>query len=291
MAEEKVKEAKKPITEFSDLDLVNMVNELEGVSWRINHDAADGRIPDGEGVDKSLTELEQKKEEIVEEIKKRTGLQTFEQLKVYIQEKLREQRGLWDKQWAELYQERAAFRISGGGKYACSKEALVTVRTYLPPHGTSGPNQIILARIHGTGKFRTFDDRDITELQKLDAKPSGLSREARSIVKARQQLEKRLRLKSNGRNWADFYQSGSVFSHVGFNDTFETYAHFNLPNIERKESNEVILARAYSAQALVEFTQRDLGGMVSLPMEPRYHKQRGWAGCFVAFDVWSEEKK
>jgi hypothetical protein len=216
----------------------------------------------------------------VEEIKKRTGLQSHEQLRDYVKGKLKEQDEMWDKQWTELYTEGAIFRIAGGGRYSkdCS-HTFETVRTYLPTGGTMGPNQYILSRIHNSNKFMTFDDREIPELTKLeDVQPLYNGKFRRGIIKATEEMAKREVAKhknTNGKLWHQFYDTGAVFTHAGFNDTFESFGHFNLPNTERRTNNEVILARSYSNPVFVEFTPRDLGALELSSIIPRYTRKEG----------------
>jgi len=76
--------------DLSDMDLVNIVNQTEGFAWRLNHDAADGRIPD-DSIDSSIAKLKKSRDQAVEEIKKRTGYSTHERLTEHIQGKLKEQ--------------------------------------------------------------------------------------------------------------------------------------------------------------------------------------------------------
>lgn len=291
---EKVNMAKQAlqVESLSEMDLVNIVNQTEGLAWRINHDAADGRISN-EGVDDSITELRQARDKAVDEIKKRTGYLTHEQLRDYIRGKLKEQDEMWDKQWEELSKEGSVFKISGGGRYKESPIVFETVRTYLPLRGTMGPNQYLMARVQGefgTGQFRIFDDRDITELQKIDVKPMYNSPSKRGIVRCDEDTEKRIELPFE-RNWWNFCQSGSVFAHTGFGEVFETYGRLNLPGVEQAEENEVILARPFNHNPVFyEFVRKDLGAMVSVPVEPRYHKNRDSHSWFHSADLYSEDK-
>jgi len=277
---------------MSDMDLVNIVNETERFTWRLNHDAADGRIPN-EGVDESITQLHQTRYQAVEEIKRRTGYTEFSQLKFYIGEKLKEQDKMWDEQWAELQHEGSVFKISGGGRYKESPIVFETVRAYLPLRGTMGPNQYLMARVQGefgTGQFRIFDDRDITELQKVDVQSMYKGPTKRGIVRCDEESDKRIELPFE-RNWWDFCQSGSVFSHVGFEGVFETYGKFNLPGVEQSEENEVVLARPYNHNPVFyEFAKKDLGAMTLVPVEPKYHKKRDSHPWFHSADLYTEEK-
>jgi hypothetical protein len=279
------------IEKLSDMDLVNVVNQTEGLAWRINHDAADGRTSEA-GVDNTIDELRQTRDKVVEEIKKRTGHSTHEQLRDYIRGKLQEQNEMWDRQWAELSKEGSVFKISGGGRYAESPAVFETVRAYLPESGTVGPNQYIMARVQGkfpTGQFRVFDDRDITELQKLDVAPMYSDPGERGIVKFDERSENRIKLKLK-RNWRDFRVAGTVFSHVGFNRVFETYGEFNLPDRERYEKNEVIIARPFDEETrFYEFTRQDLGAMTMIPIKPIFHKKRDFS-WFRSVDLYDGEK-
>jgi hypothetical protein len=187
---------------------------------------------------------------------------------------------MWDKQWGELYQEGAVFKISGGGRYRSDiPDVFETVRAYLPTSGTFGPNQIILARPHGAGRYSRFDDRDIPELTKLDdVEPVYQGKSARGIIKADEETAKRViaqHEKTNGKEWYRFRDTGAVFRHSGFDDVFETFENFNLPNTERTEANEVILGRSYTWLQFVEFTPKDLGAMELVAMTPRYTRKEG----------------
>jgi hypothetical protein len=288
----KMTNEKLDLEKISDMDLASIVNQLEGLTWRINHDAGDGRISN-EGVDESILELNQKKEQVVNEIKRRTGYTEFSQLKQFIGEKLKEQENIWDEKWNELQQEGSVFKISGGGRYKESPIAFETVRTYLPLRGTIGSNQYLMARVQGefgTGRFRIFDDRDITELQKVDVKPMYKGQKKRGIVRYDEETDKRIELPFK-RNWRNFCQSGLVFSHVGFDNVFETYGKFNLPEVEQEEGNEVILARPYNHDPVFyEFSKKDLGAMTLVPVEPKYHYKRDSSRWFHYADLDSEEK-
>lgn len=279
---------------IEDIDLVNIVNETERIVWRLNHDAADDRIPN-EGVDDSIKELMQTRDRTIEEIIKRTGLQTDEQLRGHIKGKLKEQDEMWDRLWLELYKEGAVFRYSKGCPHTFE-----TVRTYLPTSGTIGPNQYILARIHGSKDFKRFDDRDIPELTRLDdVQPIYQEKGVSGIIKEDEETHLRPGLyetdmvkcyfPSNSafrkeinvlpkdilKNWFKFTQTGVVFSHTGFNETFETFEHFNLPGIKREQTAEVILARSYSRPVFVEFTVSDLRAMKFSSERPKYTRKDG----------------
>jgi len=200
---------------------------------------------------------------------------------------------MWDRQWDELSQEGSVFKISGRGRYKESPIVFETVRAYLPLRGTMGPNQYLMARIQGefgTGQFRVFDDRDITELQKVDVKPMYNTPTKRGIVRCDEEPDSRIELDLE-RNWRAFGQSGSIFSHVGFGRVFETYGRFNLPSVEQSEKNEVVLARPYNHNPVFyEFTQKDLGAMTLVPVEPKYHKKRDSHPWFHSADLYAEEK-
>jgi hypothetical protein len=268
------------MTKLPDISLVNLINETEGLSWRINHDSADGRIPN-KGVDDSLMKLRDTRDRAVEEIKKRTGLQTFEQLKNYVSEKLKEQNDTWDRQWAELCTEGSVFKISGGGRFSKDcPHTFETIRLYLPTSGTMGPNQYILSRIHDSNLLRIFDDRAIPYLTKLENVPPQYTGKAkRGVIKSNEDMEKRrivsAKYDQRANTWRMFSLTGAVFTHCGFNDTFETFQNFNLPNTYRESKNEVILARAYSTPKFVEFTPRDLRSMVLISQTPRYTRIEG----------------
>jgi len=260
------------IQERSEMDLVNIINETEDLAWRLNHDAADGRIPEA-GVDDSISQLMKQRDEAVTELKLRKGIQTHDGIRDYIRGKLKEQDQMWNKQWGELYKDGAVFKSSGNDR------VFETVRLYLPTSGTFGPNQIILARSHDSNNYFQFDDRKIPHLIKLDDVQPQYKGETRSgIIRATEEMAKRevaRPKKSNERLWYKFYDTGAVFTHAGFNDTYESFAHFNLPNKERKTSNEVILARSYSRPLFVEFTPKDLGAMVLIEMTSRYARREG----------------
>jgi hypothetical protein len=260
------------IQERSEMDLVNIINGAEDLAWRLNHDAADGRIPEA-GVDDSISQLMKQRDEAVTELKLRTGIQTHEEIIDYIRGKLEEQNQMWNKQWGELYQEGAVFKSSGNDR------VFETVRLYLPTSGTFGPNQIILARSHDSSNYFRFDNRNIPHLIKLDDVQPQYKGETRSgIIRATEEMAKRevmIHQKSNRGFWYQFHDIGAVFTHAGFNDTYESFAHFNLPNKERKISNEVILARSYSQPLFVEFTLNDLGAMELIEVTPRYARREG----------------
>ncbi len=262
-----------------EMDLVNIINEIEGLAWILNHDSADGKIPD-KGVDDFISRLIKQKNEAVAELMSRTGFQTYDGMRAYIRGKLKEQDQLWDRQWGELYQEGAVFKISGGGRYRSDiTDVFETVRAYLPTSETVGPNQIILARLHGSSRYSIFDDRDIPELTKLeDVQPQCRGKAKRGIIKATEEMANRevARHQNNdGKSWYQFSDTGAVFTHAGFSDIFESFRNFNLPDRKRRTCNEVILARSYSQPVFVEFTPRDLGAMELVAMTPRYTRREG----------------
>lgn len=143
----------------------------------------------------------------------------------------------------------------------------------------SGPNQNILARIRGSKDFMEFDDRAIPELTRVEgAQPMYQSIATRGIIKADEQMAKRAiaaRGKVDLTFWNKFYETGTVFTHAGFDDQFETFEHFNLPNTEKKPANEVILARSYYKPVLVEFAPRDMWHMGLSSTKPRYTRREG----------------
>ena len=95
----------------------------------------------------------------------------------------------------------------------------------------------------------------------------------RGIIKADEEMAKRVigqHKKINEKEWYDFRNYGVVFRHSGFDEIFEVFKCFNLPNTEITEANEVILARSYHRPVFVEFTPKDLGAMELMKITPRY---------------------
>ena len=268
------------LKEKSEMDLVELINSTEGFALRLNYDVADGRISD-KGVGDSTSKIMKQRDEAVTELKSRIGIQTHEEMRNYITGKLKEQDQMWDKQGGELYQEGAVFKISGGGKYRSDLlDVFETVRAYLPTSGTFGPNQIILARPHGSIIYSRFDDRDIPELKKLDGvKPVYQEMNSRGIIKADEEIDKRVSFLPQRTNyskeWHRFTNAGAVFRHSGFDETFETFQLYNLPNKKRKEKNEVVLTRSYDREMFVEFTMKDLEAMELIMMKPIYTRREG----------------
>lgn len=260
------------VKNMSDMDLVNIVNETEGFAWRLNHDAGDGRIPN-EGVDDSIQQLHQTRDLAIVEIKERTGLDTHEELRDYTQGKLNEQDGIWDTQWAEIYNEGAVFKISKGN----SPRVFETIRTYLPQSGTFGPNEYIFARVRGSLEFTQLDDRGITRLTKVPSNEAcslyaNCTPEERGLIKAHEEPAKRKGTSSEERkNWHQFDSwDHTVFDHKGFNEVFEAIEKYNFPHMETCEDNEILLARSHVRPIFVEFTPKDLGLMEVVSTSPRY---------------------
>ncbi len=254
----------------SELELAMLINGYEGLAWRINHDAADGRIKE-EGVDDSLTELRGEVETIVNEIKERTGIAEHAELKKYVQEKVKEQETLWDNQWAELYNEGSVFK--GTEEHSPVFE---TIRTYFPRSGCMGPGQHIFARVRDSTQFVELDNRSIVSLKKLNGKKSiytNLSPEERGLIKAHEYPGKRTGDRAEERSeWNAFDPWGHVtFYHSGFEDTFEVMDKFNAPNVNPCKDNEILLARSHSKPIFAEFTPRELD-LMTISSEPAKYK-------------------
>lgn len=279
-------------TKFSEIDLVNIINETERLSWRMNHDASHGRI-EGD-ITNSLSELNLYKNQVVEEIKKRTGLESHEELVKYVQGKLEEQENIWNKNWEEISKEGTVFtKVKNGSSGGNSSYVFETVRSYLPVKGVFGPNQFVLARVHNNfGKFLLFDDREVPNLQILDANSLYFPKTS-GVVRYNEQLEKRVKIDSKNKEWRDFTEGDSVFTHTGFNEVFETYGYFNLPSVERNRENEIIIARPHSrgrGDAFYEFTPKDLGAMTKTWTKPKFSNRSSSTTSFRFVDFYEDFK-
>ena len=261
----------------SDMNLVNIINETEGFAWKLNHDKGHGRIEGN--ISPDIRQLMKTRDKATRELEKRTGIKDLGQMRNHIKAKLKEQDEMWDRQWAELYQEGSMFRLIMEDKKKVSP-VFETVRIYLPVAYCSGPKQIILARPHGYKHFATFDDRKIPELEKAnDIKPIYTNMLSRGLIKADEEKEFRItgqpsELDMNRWN-RELTDYGAIFFHKGFDDIFETFERYNLPNMPQERLNEVILARGHKTPFIVEFTPYDLKAIEPTSEPSKYIKKSG----------------
>ncbi len=66
---------KKPLEQMSEVELYLLINTASYMQWRMNHDAADGRIPN-EGIDESIKNLYELQHKAITQLK-RFGLSPF----------------------------------------------------------------------------------------------------------------------------------------------------------------------------------------------------------------------
>ncbi|PIN80586.1 hypothetical protein COV16_00685 [Candidatus Woesearchaeota archaeon CG10_big_fil_rev_8_21_14_0_10_34_8] len=104
------------------------------------------------------------------------------------------------------------------------------------------------------------------------------TKKTEGIIKVSEELEKRkitIPTRDYERLWRSFCNADAVFSHNRLGDTFETFAHLNLPNTERSTRSEVILAKSHSRPVFIEFTPGGLGAMKLSSAELKYPKKPG----------------
>lgn len=68
----------------TDMELALIVNDAEAVMWRLEHDAADGRIDDD--IDEQLDELDAVRTQAVDTLQQRTGREGYDDMREYIQD-------------------------------------------------------------------------------------------------------------------------------------------------------------------------------------------------------------
>ena len=283
---------KPDLSKMSEMDLALTIYNLGGIAWRMNHDAIHGRISVSQA-DSGIKGLNNHARVYADQLQRKTGIKTDQELKVYVTNKVAEQERIWDKQWKAIYKEGAVFKLNGKGRYGSSEDLFETIRTYQPITGTGGPKEIILTRIQNSSKIRTFDDRDVPGFDLVKGvEPDYQHMGHRGLVKAEECPERRpkIELETSVKKWRDFTDSGIVFSHLGFNTIFETYGHFNLAGRVQNEKNEVIIARPWDNYSdLFEFMQKDLEAMVLLrAINPVYHAQKGFGGGLLYADLSDE---
>lgn len=204
--------------------------------------------------------------------------------------------------WNGIYREGAIFQPVAGSLY---KQGLLfeTIRRYQPVSGSVGPHKIVLARIHETSLFHLFQDNfDASEIEPVQGiEPVYQSQTYRGLVKENEDMHARIasydesdtilcefhcdisalrferRIPSDEllERWVRFRTEGAVFRHKGFRETFETFRWLNLPDVNRKKTNEVILARSYDKPVFVEFTVTDLRAMELTCEKPKYTRKEG----------------
>lgn len=255
----------------SEMELVNAVNSLEESAWRLNHDASHGRIEWDIGDE--LKTLSNFKDAAVEELKKRTGISEFPKLRDYIREKLKEQNDMWDARWKELSKEGAVF------KYKDFKNNIFeTVRAYLPPCGTGGPNSYILARMHGTSSYRMFDDRNVPEIIQCKEIQSKYNRCIDDIIRVNEyndpnyQSNKGKKINGDTRKkWYDLIETGALFIYEPNNVVYKTVRHVNLPGHKQILGNELIIGVCQTHRSeLCEFSPYHIPSIRFIPMGTRY---------------------
>ena len=70
MANQTVTEFEKKCRQCSEVELYVTINSLGGFIWQMNHDLADGRIPESSDINESLAEAQRKIEFAVEQTKR-----------------------------------------------------------------------------------------------------------------------------------------------------------------------------------------------------------------------------
>lgn len=255
----------------SEMELVNAVNSLEGIAWRLNHDASHGRIEGDIGDE--LKTLSNFKDAAVEELKKRTGISEFPKLRDYIRGKLKEQDDMWDAQWKELSKEGAVF------KYKDFKNNIFeTVRAYLPAHCTMGPNSYILARMHGTKFYHMFDDRKVPEIVQCKDIKSQCAGAIDDILKISDYIDSNYASNKGKKiddgtkkKWYDLTERGALFIYEPNNVVYKTLEHVNLPDCEQIIKNELIIGVCQTHRSeLCEFSPYHIPSIRFIPMGARY---------------------
>lgn len=272
-------ETKTAIEKSSDIELVNMINEAEKLVWVLNHNAVKENIAQ-EGTDNPVIQLIKTRNAALEALMTRTNISDIPSIKFYVRTKLKEQDNMWNAQWTELYKEGAVFF----NKHLTTDKlaAFETIRTYLPTYGTSGPKEYILARVRGTLRFRRFDNRDITKLERISESDqpqyANCPPITKGLIKVNEEHEKRnLNHSITTPSWIEFNSwDHTIFYHKGFDEIFETIDIYNLPNAERCPKNEVILARSHARPVFVEFAPTDLGLIDVVTLIPRYRNGRSY---------------
>lgn len=261
----------------SEMELVNAVNYLEGMGWRLNHDASHGRI-EGD-ISDELKNLSTLKNAAVEELKKRTGLSESTKLGDYIRGKLKEQDDIWDAQWKELSKEGAVFRYKEH-----ENPVFETVRAYLPAHCTMGPNSYILARLHdGKKSFIMLDDRDVPKLIQCKDIKSQCAGAIDDILKISDYIDSNYASNKGKKiddetkkKWYDLTERGALFIYEPNNVVYKTLKRVNLHGCEQIIENELIIGVCQTHRSeLCEFSPYHIPSIRFIPMDTRKYEIRG----------------
>lgn len=231
-------------------EIASLINEYEGLSWQLNHDAADGRIPND--IDNSLLEIRKKVRMIVEIFADKAGvdIEDHQAMRDRIQKELGNYEGLLANKWKDLFCVGVIFRVIQNSGPDPLFEA---VNTYLPQKGCIGPSQIIFAREINTGFFACFDNRNVDRLniEKIES----IYTNGEGFLKT-SGTEDFPRIRSEN----DIRHTGAVFHYAGGKDnprngTWETFYVFS--RVESPHA-EVIIARSHDKDMIAEFMADDL---------------------------------
>jgi hypothetical protein len=210
---------------LSDTQLAVNIYGLGEFAYKLGHDAHMGRIEPGVAEDPQLTK---NYEDLVAELKSRTGLTKQEEIRQYIRNKVGELEQDLDKRCNLLWREGAVFKFK---EYNLLWE---TVGAYLPPDGMFGPKKLIFARARGTGNFRFWDDRHVLEFTQVQEPPMY----GRDIIRYTGDGKERLEGLSTER---------TPFRHADYQDIFET-----VRSLKLKNGTPIILGRSRMSPVFLE---------------------------------------
>lgn len=228
-------------------EIADIINGVGGMAWHLGHDAADGRIEDNIDEDlKSLHELVQIAAEVFAN-KVGVDIKDANAMRSRIKEELAKFEQLLAELWEKISQVGAVFCLTDE-----PEDLFETVAAYQTRY-VSG-KEAILVRIHGSGLFSVFHERDSQRLTLVDAE-SLYTDDSHFLRSTAHGLFPRT-LKCGH----DIRESGAVFAYQGDKDdprngTYEAFHIFYIPGSGREE---VVIARDQNRPMVAEFTAADL---------------------------------
>lgn len=257
----------KNVSELSDTDLVLLVNALEGVMYNTTRFERKGYIHQT-AAEKDTAVLNTHRDQAVAELKTRTGLNDFNELRKYVKNKLEEFNWLEEKNKKEIWRPGAIIvpREYNGEGYP--KFILETIECY-----TKDPED---------GRVAFARDREHKRFSPLSESRMGYFKSWRSIEPIWQEsepFERGLILKEEmkryqpGKNeckwWNNDIFAGDVFYHEGLEEHVEYYERYY------KNGKPIVLVRLHETPSFAELSEADAEVIHRSTISPKFHDRKG----------------
>ncbi|MFH1896518.1 MAG: hypothetical protein ABH814_03575 [bacterium] len=264
-------EMKARFEEMSLPELAQNISGLEGFAWRLEHDAADGRIE--HSIDDDTAALRNMARTIAVVFARKANLDVsdMEAMRKRIRQELAKFDALLAARWKQIFRVGAVFSITG--QYGYLTDDCDDFFEVLGVYDSTmvGPNQHVLTRIRGTGSFALFDERQVVDLRIEKKRPK--YKRNKGFLRAGRYAEFPP-VRYSGK---DIRDTGAVFRYSGGsgdprNGVWETFHSYLLAP---GTSYHVVIARCQSRGQVAEFSAADLSRIEITNLPRRFIKKDG----------------